>query len=282
MSKPPPPVARLLHTVLDWIPGTGVDVLRRRHRIASVVEQIVALAFRPLYGQIVVISQGEAAGLRFRVERASLAWSSGKVELPVQRALRAALRPGAVLLDIGASVGFFTILGARLVGPAGVVVAFEPQEHYLVLLRDNVGLNEFENVVVVPEAVSGSPGRRLLEGSGRPTARLVGRASGGGAGVVTVDATSVDAFLDRHPMLVPDLIKIDVEGHEPEVIDGMETTLATHRPIVLCELHGTNASVASRLCAARYALAVVEPFDRVDNAPAGAHVLATPIPNGDY
>ena len=72
------------------------------------------------------MSSGVAAGSRFCAGPSNPEYGSGSNELPVQEAIKNLLRPGEVFYDIGANVGFFTIIAGRLVGPTGSIVAFEP------------------------------------------------------------------------------------------------------------------------------------------------------------
>jgi FkbM family methyltransferase len=197
------------------------------------------------------------------------------MEPKVQRTLRAIIRPGGVFLDIGANVGFFTILGARLVGESGSVVAFEPEPRNVAALRDNVALNSFANVTVVAAAVSNSTGTAALDVPHRATARLL-PGDYGDPNELQVATTSIDGYLSRHPGLVPDVIKLDVEGHEHAVIDGMRETLARFRPTVVCELHRTNVQVESAFDRAGYRTTVVDSPGSIAEAPGWAHVLAVP------
>jgi FkbM family methyltransferase len=279
--KPAPPVivqrllGRVIYRLLGLAPSPIVERLRRVPRLARVVDRAVSVFSRPLQGKTVTIRSGEAAGLLFRVPRSSTVWISGKVETPVQVALRRALRPGDVFFDVGANVGFFTILGARLVGPSGKVVAFEPHPANVEALRTNVEANLFENVVVVPKAVSASSGERLLDVRSAALAKLVEDRSGAGL-AERVPATSIDDFVSAPGGLIPDVLKIDVEGHEVEVLSGMHRTLSQHSPVIVCEMHGRNASVQRALAEFGYTLEVIDGPGAVEDAPPWAHVVARP------
>ena len=74
----------------------------------------------------------------------------------------------------------------------------------------------------------------------------------------------------------PDVIKLDVEGHERAVIDGMRQTLARLRPTVLCELHRTNVEVAAAFDRAGYRTTVLDTGGSIAEAPWWVHVLAEP------
>jgi FkbM family methyltransferase len=267
---------RVIYRLLGLAPSSLVERLRRAPRLALVVDRAVSVVSRPLQGKTVTIRSGEAAGLLFRVPRSSTVWLSGKVEAPVQAALRRALRPGDVFFDVGANLGFFTILGARLVGPSGKVVAFEPHPANVEALRANVDANLFENVVVVPEAVSAASGERLLHIRSAALAKLVEDDPEPGS-AERVPATSIDDFVSTHPDLIPDVLKIDVEGHEVEVLSGMRKTLSQHSPVIVCEMHGRNASVQSSLAEFGYTLEVLDGTGELEHAPPWVHVVARPV-----
>jgi FkbM family methyltransferase len=131
------------------------------------------------------------------------------------------LRPGDVLVDAGAHVGWYTILAARKIGTDGHVYAFEPDPDNYQLLAQNVRLNQLENVSLAQvalhsEAGSMSVGRQ--SDSGSITARPVARQH-----VETVVAETLDRMVPRVPVR---LLKIDVEGLEPEVITGATGVLS--------------------------------------------------------
>jgi FkbM family methyltransferase len=137
-------------------------------------------------------------------------------------AFRSALRPGGTAVDIGAHIGYYTCLAARLVGRMGTVHAIEPGPDNLEFLRRNVRLNDAGNVVVHPRAAARQSGSRALHLSDssdthgfnvHPTAVT--------AGAVEVEAHPLDALVSP-PV---DLVKIDVEGAELEVLQGMTDLL---------------------------------------------------------
>lgn len=138
----------------------------------------------------------------------------------------AALEPGAVLADVGANHGLYTLWGARCVGPRGRVHAFEPNPDVRSFLERNVALNGFAQVQVVGEALGAERGElvlyRMARASGR-TSRYLDRSEA--ADAVTVPVTTLDAHFDGHAP--PQLIKIDVEGMEHQVLSGARRLLAS-------------------------------------------------------
>ncbi len=156
-------------------------------------------------------------------------------EPAVTAAIETALRPGSVFVDVGASLGYFTVLGGRAVGPAGKVHAFEPgsQNHSMVLL--NAAMNGLENVELHRVAVSDVPGTMLYAGHGANG--FVRPFDGDPAAVTThevVEATTLDLALGDEARV--DVVKIDVEGAEGRVLRGAERVIRRHRPTIVFEL----------------------------------------------
>ena len=193
------------------------------------------------------IQRGAGKGLRFRADVAVAGYRLGTTEPEFQRALARHVRPGAVVYDLGANVGFYAVICARLAGAKGRVIAVEPFRQSAEAVRHNAGLNGFETIDVVEAAVGAAPGRAWLStAQGDPvTFRLADDRAGSG---VEVDVTSVDALVAAgHPP--PDVVKMDVEGAEVAALRGMAETLAAHRPVVLVEVHHAVADFPAAVAA---------------------------------
>jgi FkbM family methyltransferase len=269
-------LARLVKLVLDLVPGGVIDRSRRIPVLAPALRRVLGAASRPLHGRVVPISHGPAKGLFLAFDETSAVWAPGKTELPVQHALERLVEPGSVFFDIGANVGFFTLLGARLVGPTGTVVAFEPHAENAERLRRNVELNSFSNVEIVAQAVSDVSGDRLLDARHAATAALLpADRAGSRDGLACVEATSLDDFLAARPDLEPDVVKIDAEGHEVEIARGMLDVLSRQHVVLLCEMHGRGLEFAGALATAGYRTAGLDGTASASTASL-AHVLAAP------
>ncbi len=205
----------------------------------------------------------------------------GTLEPPVQEALRRLLAPGAVFYDVGANVGFFTILGARLVGPEGRVVAFEPVPACARAVARNIELNAFSHAEIREEAVGCAGGAaRLL---------VVGEASwshlastGRHADVreeIDVAVVAIDELVAAGAIPPPDVLKLDTEGAELQALQGMRATLARHRPAIVCELHDTNAEFCALMDELGYDVANLDGPAPVAGA-GPVHALAQPRPDG--
>jgi FkbM family methyltransferase len=184
---------------------------------------------------------GNGRGLRVRVGPSSLMRIVSTVEVDVERAFLARLDPGDVVYDIGANIGWFSLLAARRVGPEGAVVAFEPSLANADYVRRNAVTNGFGNLTTVAAAVSSSDGwARFAD-----TSSLEGHLSDDGGQIVPV--LSLDAWHQHAGVRPPGLIKIDIEGAEENALRGMEALLREHRPTLIVELHGTGPQVMALL-----------------------------------
>ncbi len=148
------------------------------------------------------------------------------------------LSPGDVAFDVGAHVGYYTLLAATRVGMAATVFAFEPNPRNLRHLRHHVEINGLENVEIVPVAVADAVGvARFEQGSGSGTGHL------GDAGALEVPTLTLDAFVAQRGV-VPQVIKIDVEGAELRVLHGARQLLQDHHPVLFLSTHGPGVHAA--------------------------------------
>lgn len=201
----------------------------------------------------------------------------GTLEPPVQEALRRLLAPGHVFYDVGANVGFFTLVGARLVGPGGRVVAFEPVPRCARAVARNIELNGFAHAEIREEAVGAAAGRaRLLVVGETSWSHL--ESTGRHADVrdeIDVAVVSVDGLVAAGEIPPPDVLKIDTEGAELQALHGARETIARHRPAIVCELHDTNADFVALMDELGYATTNLD--GPVPVAAAGpVHALAQP------
>ena len=151
-------------------------------------------------------------------------------EAPEAAFLRRWLRPGDHVADVGAHVGVFTLLAAKLVGPTGHAYAFEPIPDNFKRLAGNIALNGYTCVTAENVAVSDTSGTVML---GLHEERSVGSSTadfsiGGTLSTVQASVVALDEYFhDRNGLR---LLKIDAEGTEPQVLDGARGLLAHNPP----------------------------------------------------
>ena len=194
----------------------------------------------------VPVRDGLAARLQVTIDpRFEADYVGGFYEPALQKCLAASLGRGQVFYDIGAHIGFITLVGARLVGPEGRVFAFEADPLNASRISHHAELNSLSQIELVRSAVWSECTSLSFQRDSESSSGNRGSVVGGSQtetlpNIVHVTATTVDAFALEH--LPPAVIKIDVEGAEIEVMKGADRVLRESRPIVICEIHNVDAA----------------------------------------
>jgi FkbM family methyltransferase len=164
-------------------------------------------------------------------------WLRGSYESALTEILLRTLRPGDTFYDVGANIGYFTVVAARWVGPDGSVHAFEPNPSCAAILRKSTYRNGLQNVVVVNQvAVAAQSGSLYLNvgtdpGFGFTTPQPYASAQA----VMATEAVTITAYA-KTVRRWPRLIKLDTNGTEYQALRGAEEILRTYKPHVLCEV----------------------------------------------
>jgi FkbM family methyltransferase len=171
----------------------------------------------------------------------------GTYEPELQQAINELVKPGMVAYDVGANIGYITILLAQAVGEAGRVISFEALPGNVERLLANLALNKLESQVQV-EAAAVVDRSRQVEFLAGPSGGM-GKAQGSAgrqnvhySQTLQVPGLSLDEYVcqSSHPM--PQVIKIDIEGGEVLALPGMRGLLREAKPLILMELHGAEAA----------------------------------------
>ena len=217
----------------SWI-ERGIRRLRGRQAAPA------PAALRRMYDLVLTLIPGDhlvstlPGGERVRVSprHRYLSWNPEEYA-----AFKAAVRPGAIVFDVGANIGAYTVLFAQWTGAAGRVVAFEPSPQSIAGLREQVRLNGVaDRVEIVEAAVSRGPGSAAFDTGGASGTNALVPDAEPGAHVIRVETTSLDAFCAARAMH-PSIVKIDVEGAELDVLRGARDTLARPDVDAFVEFH---------------------------------------------
>lgn len=215
----------------------------------GVVRWIGALQFKvPLLGGLIrrtaswaatgegIIQEGIGKGLRFDATGGYFGYLAGTSEPEEQALVAKHLKEGMVFYDIGANIGFYAVLGARLVGAKGHIYAFEPFAQSAQAVHRNVQLNNFDNVTIVEAAVSDKNGVvRFASDELSAKNKIVG--SNESSNTTEVQSITLDVWAAQTNARLPDVIMIDIEGAEIGALQGMHDLLSRSRPVLLCEVH---------------------------------------------
>lgn len=140
----------------------------------------------------------------------------GTYEPKQARAFVTHVRPGAVVLDLGAHAGWYTLLAARLVGPTGRVVAIEPEPTNLRYLRRHLWLNRCAQATVIEAAVTDREGQVWLDDGVWASNSVSWRVAP--TGRLSVRSVAIDPLISAGTIPTPDIVKMDVEGAEGAVL----------------------------------------------------------------
>jgi len=172
----------------------------------------------------------EAYGLKYVVDRGSRFIVEESYE-PFMKDL-VKLKLGDVFVDVGAHVGKYSFYAARQVGDSGLVIAIEPHPKNVENLKKGIRLNGFKNIKVVEKACSDRSGRAFLleyelsarhEITDKPTKLMV-------------EINTLDNILQSFSVNKVNMMKIDVNGHEYQVLEGARNTLKNYKPTILMEV----------------------------------------------
>lgn len=216
------------------------------------------------------VKSGPAEGiwlkLNPRTAGGTIAGTGERRELEI---VREHLKPGMTFYDVGANIGIFSMVAARIVGAGGQVVAFEADPEIAERLREHARRNSFEWVNVEQKAAwreSGTVMFERVDTSVSPDRGVGHIVDSTNAHVVTLAAIALDDCPPNYRS--PDFIKCDVEGAEGEVFQGARRLLEEQRPRVLCEIHSENSR--------QLVLSELSRFDYVCERCDENHILALP------
>lgn len=209
-------------TTLYWT-GIGNNTLVR-----SVYNRLIGLA---KYSGGVVLVQGHKMVLD-RDDALNLS-VLGVTERLTTKLVKQQLAPGQTAIDIGANIGYFTLILANMVGPQGRVVAFEVSPENCQLLRQNIALNRYTNITVEDHAISSESGTlKLFLSPSSIDHRIFD--SQDGRPYHLVKAVSLDEYCESHPQINQiDFIKMDIQGAEGMALCGMRNTLSRNQSLKL-------------------------------------------------
>ncbi|MCX6720720.1 MAG: FkbM family methyltransferase [Candidatus Staskawiczbacteria bacterium] len=159
-------------------------------------------------------------------------------EKKVLNSLCSLLNAGDVVYDIGANIGIFSIILAKKVGPSGKIIAFEPEKESLVKLKDNIGLNNLTNIEIVGKALGETTSSGKLYISGTTGNFSLVNIYDKTVKSEDIEIVNGDDFVVQNGLPIPKAIKVDVEGYEYSVINGLKKTLTNPEcKIICCEVH---------------------------------------------
>jgi FkbM family methyltransferase len=186
-------------------------------------------------GTVLPVLQGRMRGKKWIVGSGNHGYWLGSYEYEKQTLFCSLISKGAVVYDVGAHVGFYTLLSSVLVGPKGKVFAYEPLPRNVRYLNEHIRLNKCRNITVYEVAVSDKSGHEFFE---YKTSNFQGMLCENGhfqVRTVCLDRLVLDGIIPP-----PGYVKIDVEGAENKVLQGAAATLSRYHPVIFLSTHGNS------------------------------------------
>ncbi len=186
-------------------------------------------------GLEVRILQGPLRGYRWIVGSGVHGYWLGTYELQKQLVFWKSIKHGMVVFDIGAHVGFYTMLASAALGEQGEVIAFEPFPQNIDFLKRHLVINNRQNVRIIEAAVGDrrSPGR-FRQGDDTFTGCITDN------GDLSVPLVVLDDLVSSGAVQPPQIIKMDIEGGEYDALSGAKKILARWRPQIFLSTHGPD------------------------------------------
>jgi FkbM family methyltransferase len=161
----------------------------------------------------------------------------GLYEKDVTRLFLEILKSDMTVVDVGASIGYYTLIASRIVGPKGKVYAFEPEERNYSYLVRNLSANHASNVVTIRKAASNKAGKSafISEGAGERGWVPENQAT---SSPIKVDTLTLDSFFEAEGWPSVDVVKMDIEGSEKFALEGMrELSRRNHQMRLIMEFN---------------------------------------------
>ena len=232
-------------------------------------------------GDVIVEFEGYKELISSPTRKWSPSWwiyERGYYEKNVTEAVQRLLHPGDTAVDVGSNMGYYTVMIASMVGPTGRVIAFEPVREASRYLLGSAELNDFRHIELFDCCLGAENGTIAFD-------RASYRVNAAHRDSERQLMVPIRAFDDMASELAPErlaLVKIDVEGAEFDVIQGMAGTIAEHRPHILIEIHPemirefghTAQELLGRLEASGYRVTALEERGICVDGPKSCHVHA--------
>lgn len=144
--------------------------------------------------------------------------------------IKDSINEGDIVIDIGANIGYYTLLFARLVGNTGKVYSFEPDPRNCLLLEKNIQINDYNNIVLEKKAISDKTEKSILYVTDDNAGSTMHKGNSTTKNEIDIDAITLDDYFKANS-IAPDFIKIDIEGYELNALKGMKMVLQSSNKI---------------------------------------------------
>lgn len=161
--------------------------------------------------------------------------NNGIFEESLTELVKQIIKEGDIVFDVGANIGYYSVLFSRLIGNRGKVFCFEPTKYYGEVLNRNLKANKTSNVKVFNVGLSNKKQKLEIQ-IGNSSASFHNPVGSPLETKELVNLISLDEFIEEHTPQKIDLIKVDIDGHEPIFFEGAWNTLSKYNPIIILEV----------------------------------------------
>ncbi len=202
-------------------------------------------------------------------------WETNFWEPSVQLALRDLIKPGSIVFDVGANLAGLSILMSRLTGPKGIVCAFEASPRIIELTHGNIIASGCNNIQLYHNAIYSESGKDLMiYAGGHLNDSIYNQGEFQDKIGKLVKTMSLDDFVN-HTGLIPDVIKMDIEGAEFDALQGMQTKVLISKPHLILETSPNDMRCFNLLISLGYVsldLSNYKPITTASDFPKGSEI----------
>ena len=185
-----------------------------------IINDLNAKVIERLKNEFVIIDGNKM----FLDEKDSLLLSINKIyEKNETNFVKDSVNKGDIVIDIGANIGYYTLMFAKLVGDTGKIYSFEPDPRNFLILEKNIQINGYNNIILEKKAVSNKLGKATLYVNENSAGSSMHKPNNV-VDQIYVDLITLDNYFEVNA-ITPDFIKIDIEGYELNALKGMESIL---------------------------------------------------------
>jgi len=185
---------------------------------------------------IIPIIQGEIRGYKWIIGSGVNGYWLGSYELKKVSLFIKTIKEKRckIIYDIGAHVGYYTLISSKFVGDTGIVYSFEPNPQNIFYLKKHIKINKINNVNVIEAAVSNFIGKANFDTTSNTS---MGKIADKG---VQIHCITIDYFVFKNNNIPPEIIKIDIEGAELDALKSAKETITKFHPIIFLSLHSNE------------------------------------------
>lgn len=203
--------------------GTGISNSKLGSELVKLVKRIIKLKIIEIENCKILLDKNDTYGFTFYSD-----FDTKEIDM-----IKKIIKKGDVVIDVGANIGIYTCILAKLVSPNGHVFSFEPIPENVHLIRKSVELNNFKNVSIIPKGVAAKPSKLTMylakDVAGHSFAEFKGH-----VGKKIIDVTTIDNEIQEEIKFM----KIDAEGFDFQVLKGMQKTIKnSHDLTILIEFY---------------------------------------------